>query len=438
MPSLSIIMIVKNEESVLGDCLASVAGIADEIVVGDTGSTDETAAVAARFGARIHTIPWKDDFAAARNETIRLAWGDWLLHLDADEVLDPENAARIRDIVDTDDASDAVELILANYCNDPRAWRWVAAPPDSPFARGYSGYLPVGLLRLFRNRRGIEYREAVHENITESVLERGGVIRPSSILVHHYGYECSGERRREKAQFYLRLAREKAAAAPHEVKSLYDLAEQALACGEVLEAETACRAALDHDPHHVGALTTLANLLLNRGDTDAAHDLLIQLERSGCVLPHVQTALGAIAVHRGALDEAEIRLARVREEHPPAPIASLYLARALDHRGDAAGALAVLESLVQSVPSLPEPRTRIEALNQRRAGEAAYVAGDHERALAHFVAALQADREDALAHNNAGVALHALGDRIRARDSFIRALQLAPGLADARRNLEDC
>ncbi|MBX3179723.1 MAG: glycosyltransferase [Candidatus Hydrogenedentes bacterium] len=438
MSTLSVIMIVKNEAAMLGECLRGVADIADEVVVGDTGSTDDTAAIAKSFGARVHTVPWENDFARARNRTIELAWGRWLLHLDADEVVDPENAARIREIVDTDTESDAVEVTLANYCNDVRAWRWVASPPGSPYSRHFSGYLPVGLLRLFRNRHGIEYREAVHENITASVRELGGVIRSSSILIHHYGYECGEARRLEKAHFYLDLARRKVAASPEDVKSLHDLAEAALACGETGEAELACRRALGADPAHVGAATALANICLNRGDLDEARALLMSLERAGHTEPHIQTALGATALHRGALDEAERRLRDVCRAHPPAPVAALYLSRVLDYGGDGAGALTVLRDLSARMPALEEAGRRIRALEARQSGEEAYTRGEARAALRCFVAALQEDREDALAHNGAGVALHALGQCAQARDAFMRALQLAPTFSEARQNLEVC
>lgn len=436
MPSLSVIMIVKNEAAVLAECLQSVAGIADEIVIGDTGSTDGTAAVAAEFGARFHEIGWNDDFAAARNETIRLAWGEWLLHMDADEVLDPDSAAEVRAIVDADTESDAVEVILANYCNDPRAWRWVAADPESPHSKGYSGYLPVGLLRLFRNRRGIEYRESVHENITASIHEIGGAIRPSSILIHHYGYEGPADRRREKARFYLELARQKAARNPGDVKCLHDLAEQALGCGEEREAERACERALALDADHVGAATTLANIYLNRADTESAHDLLCRLEQAGHTHPHIQTALGAIAVHRGEWGEACARLERARRESPPAPVATLYLARALDYHGEGDAAMDVLNALARAVPGLDEARRRVRALKLRWEAEELFAGGDAEGALKLLVDSLHEDGEDALAHNDTGVVLHALGENNRARDAFYRALQLAPGLTEARENLE--
>ena len=75
--TLTISLIVRNEEQSLGRCLDSVQGLADEIVVVDTGSTDGTREVAAGRGARVFDFPWCDDFAAARNETLRHATGRW-------------------------------------------------------------------------------------------------------------------------------------------------------------------------------------------------------------------------------------------------------------------------------------------------------------------------------------------------------------------------
>ena len=88
MARLSLAMIVRNEAGRLGACLESARGVADEMVVLDTGSTDGTREVAAAHGARVETFPWIDDFAAARNASLGLCTGDWTLVLDADERLD--------------------------------------------------------------------------------------------------------------------------------------------------------------------------------------------------------------------------------------------------------------------------------------------------------------------------------------------------------------
>ncbi|MDF2924143.1 MAG: beta 1,4 glucosyltransferase [Paenibacillaceae bacterium] len=85
MITISLCMIVKNEEDGLAECLSSVAGIADEIVIVDTGSTDRTKEIAAQFGSRIYDFEWIDDFAAARNYSFSLATKKYILWLDADD-----------------------------------------------------------------------------------------------------------------------------------------------------------------------------------------------------------------------------------------------------------------------------------------------------------------------------------------------------------------
>ena len=95
-PHVSLCMIVRNEEENLPACLASAADLVDEVVVVDTGSRDRTREVAAGFGARVYEFPWVDDFAAARNESLRHATGDWVFWLDADDRLDGDNRGRLK------------------------------------------------------------------------------------------------------------------------------------------------------------------------------------------------------------------------------------------------------------------------------------------------------------------------------------------------------
>ena len=437
MPTLSVIMIVKNEAKCLPECLDSVRRVADEIVVADTGSSDHTLAIARAFGARTLAIPWEDDFAKARNRSMAAATGDWLLHLDADEVLDPAGAQRMRHLVDHDGlAADAIELVLANYCDDPRAWRWVPVEPGSPFARGHAGYIKVALLRLFRNGCGFEYREPVHENITQSVIERGGRIRHEDIVIHHYGYRPEEQQGGAKAGRYLAIARKKAEAAPGDTKALHDWAEQALACNLPAEAETACRAALAIDDRHLNAATTLANILLNRGAFTEARTLLEGLNERGIAAPHLVTALAAIDCREGRLGQARERLETVCAAEPHALMARLYLARVYDRLGACARALDELRYVQELAPTIVEFQQRVDAHGLRTQGEALFQAGRPAEALTRFVAALRLDPEDPLLHNGLGVVLHALGETEKARVSFRRALQLAPGMPEATANLD--
>src|SRR5688572_12309018 len=98
---LSVAIIARNCAAALAETIASIRANADEIVVLDTGSTDDTPAVAVRAGARVHRREWDDDFAAARNACLEKTTGDWVVWLDAGETIAPEPAAQLCDFLRT-------------------------------------------------------------------------------------------------------------------------------------------------------------------------------------------------------------------------------------------------------------------------------------------------------------------------------------------------
>jgi glycosyltransferase involved in cell wall biosynthesis len=91
-------MIVRGREQNIDDCLNSVKPWGDEMVVVDTGSRDRTVEIAQACDARVESFPWCDDLSAARNESLRHATGEWLLWMDADDVIDEHNGARLREL----------------------------------------------------------------------------------------------------------------------------------------------------------------------------------------------------------------------------------------------------------------------------------------------------------------------------------------------------
>src|SRR6266545_4913896 len=102
--SLSVCLVTRNEEGSIGRALRSVAGVANEVIVVDTGSTDRTAEEAAALGAKVSQFPWGDDFAEARNYALDQARGDWVLWLNPDEELLSEGREHMREALARPDA----------------------------------------------------------------------------------------------------------------------------------------------------------------------------------------------------------------------------------------------------------------------------------------------------------------------------------------------
>lgn len=115
MITISVCMIVKNEANVLARCLDSLKEIADEIVIVDTGSTDDTKQIASEYTDQIYDFTWVDDFSAARNESFAKATKDYIYVADADEVLAPEEIEKFKKLKET--LSPSVEIVQMFYGN---------------------------------------------------------------------------------------------------------------------------------------------------------------------------------------------------------------------------------------------------------------------------------------------------------------------------------
>jgi glycosyltransferase involved in cell wall biosynthesis len=123
MTTLSLAMIVRNEGQTIERVLDCAKAFADEMVVVDTGSTDDTIAKAKAKGAKVHYFSWIDDFAAARNYSFSKCAGDWIIWLDGDDVISPDNQKRILDLKRTV-LNDELEAVYLRYLYPPfRQWR---------------------------------------------------------------------------------------------------------------------------------------------------------------------------------------------------------------------------------------------------------------------------------------------------------------------------
>lgn len=204
--SVSLISIVRNEGHQLAACLAPVAELFDEIVVVDTGSRDDTREVAGRFAARIFDFPWCDDFAAARNESLRRATGDWVMWLDADDRLSPANVQRLHSV-------------LAGLNGQPQAFMMetVCTP-----ATQCEGLRLVTHPRLFRRHPELRWQGRVHEQLRPAPQGLGFECVPSEVQIEHVGYADPALRQR-KLQRDLRLLGLDYAVNPGDISTLLHL-----------------------------------------------------------------------------------------------------------------------------------------------------------------------------------------------------------------------
>ncbi|WP_113673815.1 glycosyltransferase [Vallitalea guaymasensis] len=120
MYTISLCMIVKNEEDVLGNCLSSVGNLVDEIIIVDTGSTDKTKEIAKKFKAKIYDFKWINDFAAARNYSFSKATSDYILWLDADDVLLEEDIKKFKKLKRSIDKKIDAYSMFYNYAFDDK------------------------------------------------------------------------------------------------------------------------------------------------------------------------------------------------------------------------------------------------------------------------------------------------------------------------------
>lgn len=161
-------MIVRNEAANLPACLDSVQDLADDIVIIDTGSTDNTRDLARARGARVIEAPWTGDFAAARNLALTSAHGQWILVLDADELLPHASRIRIHELTSRP-ARSAYNLVQKNR-----------------LAEGT--HVSVHIVRLFPNDPRVRFERPIHEQVNTS-LERAGIrIVDTDIIFEHSGY----------------------------------------------------------------------------------------------------------------------------------------------------------------------------------------------------------------------------------------------------------
>jgi len=203
-------MIVKNEAGTIRPCLESLLGVVDQIVVADTGCTDNTCEIAREFGATIISAPWQNHFAEARNAALKPLQTDWVLVLDADEELDGDGKKYIPELLSVPGVGGYVTPIR-NYvpCLMGRSWDRTAVPNDGRHERAKDApaYIINENCRLFQRHPDIYFTGRVHELVEDQIMALGLKCLRANFFIHHFGQLADPEIRNQKGAFYHELLR---------------------------------------------------------------------------------------------------------------------------------------------------------------------------------------------------------------------------------------
>ncbi|SHI68324.1 glycosyltransferase family 2 protein [Desulfofundulus thermosubterraneus] len=295
---VSLCMIARNEEHWIASCIQSVQHLVREIVVVDTGSTDRTKEVAAQSGARVFTFHWCDDFAAARNYSLSKATGDWILVLDADEILAPvklEEFARLLDAPGVEGYFVKIRSYLGNG----------------------EGMAEDQVVRLFRNKPAYRFAGAIHEQVAGAIIKHnaGGGLAFSDLLIYHFGYLDRHLQVKNKHQRNICVIKKALDDKPDDPFLLYSLGIEHLQCGEIKKGIEQLEKALvfmrGNEGYFRDLLLTLCLGLFRTGQRDRLTFLLDGALSMLPADPDLHLLKGLLALHDGRCDTAieELRFA---------------------------------------------------------------------------------------------------------------------------------
>ncbi|MCM1989320.1 glycosyltransferase family 2 protein [Oceanirhabdus seepicola] len=218
---ISLCMIVKDEKDNLERCLKSAEGIADEIIIVDTGSTDSTVEIAKKYTNKVYFYRWINDFSAARNFSLSKANGDWILILDGDDEVPSKHKEDIRELT-KDTSVDVYSFNTLNFTNENDTQNLIYNLNP----------------RLFQNKFGYKYEGAVHNQLL-SVIKRVNpnfVMKIAAIDIFHYGYLQTNVIKKHKRERNMSILHSQLEENPKDTFALFNMGNEYYALNNSKEA----------------------------------------------------------------------------------------------------------------------------------------------------------------------------------------------------------
>ena len=350
--TLSLCMIVKNEEAYIAQCLMSVSPVIDEIIIVDTGSTDRTKDIAQVFGAQAYDFQWTHNFADARNFSLLKAHGDWILVLDADEVISSIDHAALTELIKKQKRV-GYSFTTRNYTENVNTEGWVVNNGEYPNEEAADGWFPSQKVRLFPRDPRIQFENHVHELVEFSLRKEKIEIEKCRIPVHHYG-RLDRKRDTVKEEAYYELGKVKLQEKGDDLQALSELAVTAGTVGKYEEAIELWQKIIALKPDFVKAFVNLGYVYLQ---IQRYEDALAVTKRAVELAPdQKETVLNyaSAEVHAGDVNKAISVLEDLLKEIPEYPPAIGVLAAAYCIQGERGKGLAYIEKIKKLGFNCPE------------------------------------------------------------------------------------
>ena len=422
MQTLSVCLIVRDEEQHIRGCLESVRGVADELIVVDTGSRDRTVEIVREFDAQVFYFDWCDDFSAARNASISHATGDWILWIDADERLSPASIPELKRLLKVEERPVIYGVQIRSMISNNGGDHFSTAH------------------RLLTNHRGISFSGRIHEQVSPSVSALGGLERQSTIMIDHVGYHGDQVDQGAKAKRNLKLLKRMVKENPRFGYGHYKLAQQysvigkhakslpyfrkavrlnqfnaemtaslyngfsesLLAEGKIDEARKFCAKSEALFSKQVGTYLLRYRIAMEEGDEERIQAALQALDQQNRRMAGEQKAIStdvlipqdkieneyvAIYLRQNQPEKALERLLRAQEEHPQSVLLLERIIKVYLKQNDSQAAEAYLKKLREFMPQHP--------LVQEYFGTVLIRNQKFEDAISYYETELKSDSHDA-------------------------------------------
>lgn len=354
-PKVSLCLIAKDEESSIAACIQSAADLVDEIILVDTGSGDRTMELAEKFNARIIPFAWNEDFAAARNFGLEQAAGEWILVLDADEVLEPverESFIRLLDAVGVEGYFFTIRSRLGNGEEE----------------------VSDQVVRLFKNNPLYRFDGAIHEQVVSSIKRYSGdaSLVLSGITILHTGYLQAKIIAKHKHQRNIGVIRRALAVTPEDPFLLYSLGIEFTQAGDIARGNEFLTAALlrltGREGYFRHVITTLGMGLLETGEKERLAQFLDKAFIMFPGDPELCLIKGVMALQAGEWQAAADGLGRAAEAATDTIFPLCYiqalLGDALTMIGRNAQAKTAYLAACRMSPGWQYPQERLKQFNQ--------------------------------------------------------------------------